>query len=250
MAVLVHDVIFIVCYRPPGPDVKDFVTHLNDVFRSVQLTYDKICILGDFNFPDLKWDESNYNHINDYNTLFLDFIEHFGLVQLNSVVSNKFNHILDLIICNFPEQFSQISKHEAEFNTDHVILYFSIKTRLSYAHKESQKSVYNYKLANFHELQDALDVVDFDKIITESADIHSAWSNWLNTVNNLVERHVPKVRIRDKEFPEWFDKEVLHLRKIKNTAWRRARKKNTPTAWAKFKKLRNTGTNSDRILYR
>ena len=56
----------------------------------------------------------------------------------------------------------------------------------------------------------------------------------------MIERHVPKVLIRNKNnYPKWFDRDVLHLRKKKNTSRRNARSKNTPAAWAKFRKIRN-----------
>ena len=45
--------------------------------------------------------------------------------------------------------------------------------------------------------------------------------------------------IRTRSYPAWFDKEVLHLKKKKNTAWRKAKKNNTSTAWSKFKKTHN-----------
>jgi hypothetical protein len=54
-----------------------------------------------------------------------------------------------------------------------------------------------------------------------------------------VEQHVPKVLIRGTKFPEWFDKEVIHLRTKKNSVWRKARYNNTPEAWSRFKKIRN-----------
>jgi hypothetical protein len=161
-----------------------------------------------------------------------------GFVQLNNVPSNKFNNILDLVLSNFPERFSAILKSDAVFNTDHTVLDFSINQVVS-RQQEPRRYVFNYKAANFDDIKNALDSADLDSLIINADDVHVAWSNWLSTVTDIVEQHVPKVLIRDNKFPEWFDKEVIHLRTKKNSAWRRARFNNTPESWSKFKKIRN-----------
>ena len=239
ISVLINDILFILSYRPPGSDVKEYVSNLNDVYMSAQSTYENICILGDFNFPDLKWDASIYNHVHNDNAVFVDFINTYGLVQLNTVPSNKFRHILDLVISNFPESFSEIKACEADFNTDHVILNFSVETKESKKQQLAGRLVYNYKQADFDKIKQALNAADLSKVLSESENVHSAWENWLQTVSSIIEMHVPKLHIRDKNLPEWFDKEVIHLRNIKNTAWRRAHLKNTHASWAKFRKVRN-----------
>jgi hypothetical protein len=56
-------VLIILCYRPPRADVNDFVFLLNlrNVILSEHRNFENICILGDFNFPDISWNEDNYS---------------------------------------------------------------------------------------------------------------------------------------------------------------------------------------------
>jgi exonuclease III len=63
MAIYVQNIVFILCYRPPRSGIDEFVSNLNVIITSVQKSYEKVCILGDFNFPDLKWNETDYDKV-------------------------------------------------------------------------------------------------------------------------------------------------------------------------------------------
>ena len=45
----------ILCYRPPNTDKADFNRYLNETLCRVNSEFDNICLLGDFNLPDINW---------------------------------------------------------------------------------------------------------------------------------------------------------------------------------------------------
>ena len=240
LSVSVGGILFVLCYRPPATDIEAFSFNLNTFLLSVHMKFDKICILGDFNMPNINWcDSLNITEsIGGGELKFAECVDDFGFIQLNTVPSNKFNNILDLVFSNFPEHFSPIKKCEADFVTDHNILNFSIKHSLP-RQPVNRRFIYNYKDADFTVIQQELESANLSTVVNDSENVHLAWQNWLLKVNSIIEAHVPKVLLSNRECPEWFDKEVIHLRNVKNTVWRMAHAKNTPAAWAKFKKVRN-----------
>ena len=134
MAVTVQSVntkvLLILRYRPPRADVNDFVIALRNVLLNVHSMFSNVCIIGDFKFLDLSWEESNYNSyctsVNEH--VFLKCIDDLNLVQLNKVLSNVHGHILDLILTNNPHMCSDVSKCDIDFTSDHeVFCLISIK---------------------------------------------------------------------------------------------------------------------------
>ena len=65
--------------------------------------YKKLCIIGDFNFPDITWDIGMYKKSGTNYFKFVECMDNFGFVQHNDVPSNKYGHILDLVLSNCPE---------------------------------------------------------------------------------------------------------------------------------------------------
>ena len=74
--------------------------------------------------------------------------------------------------------------------------------------------------------------------LATSDDIDNAWDGWSNEVIDIINSHVPKTKARDKDTPPWFDNEVKHLQKKKESARRRAVKSQSPCHRAKYVDLR------------
>ena len=60
-----------------------FCKALDDTLQRVHKEYENVCVLGDFNFPEIPWLNDNTCHHN-----FSSFIEDFGHVQFNNIKSN------------------------------------------------------------------------------------------------------------------------------------------------------------------
>lgn len=224
------------CYRPPGSDVTVFTNHMKDVLFNASKEFEYLSVVGDFNFPGVDWKSLLPPDASIPGTAaFLEVLNTFSLVQINEIASNVHGNILDLILTNAPELFCDVSKLPCDLTSDHVVLYTELYLR-KHPKKRFDRSVFNYKLADFNTIRNHLNAASLCDIIRNSDNVNSAWVTWLDTVNVIVEQCVPTVVIKDSTAPPWADSEIRHLRNLKRTAWRKARRTNE---WANFRKLRN-----------
>ena len=98
--------------------------------------------------------------------------------------------------------------------------------------------VFNFKRANFDNVRSALSASNFSEVYV-APDVDSAWTKFKGIFMNVINKYIPTVKIKDCSAPAWIDAEVRHLRNKKETAWRRAKREDSPESWASFRKLRN-----------
>ena len=69
--------------------------------------------------------------------------------------------------------------------------------------------VYNYKRANWEALNDDLNCVDWNSKL--NGDVHEDWQSFKNILYELMDLHIPKVKIGGICQPSWFDAETHQL---------------------------------------
>ena len=88
-------------------------------------------------------------------------------------------------------------------------------------------------------ISEALNVCNLVNIITKSNSVDCAWNAWLSQIHSVIKANVPVFKIGKRTDPPWFNSDVRHLIKQRNTAWRRAKSTGTHPAWCRYKRLRN-----------
>ena len=228
----------IICYRPQTTDVDFFTECMYKVLDSVSKEYEYVNVIGDCNFPGVDWQTLQFIpslSSGPNATPFLDVVSTFSLVQINRVPSNVFGNILDLVLTNTPELYSEPVKLPCDFRSDHVVLHCDLFLR-KHPKKRFQRRVFNYKAADFTCVRNQLNEAQLCDVVNRCNDVETAWQSWLETVNEVAERCIPKVEVKDSTAPPWVDSEVRHLQRLKRTAWRKARRTGN---WSKFRTLRN-----------
>ena len=174
---------------------------------------------------------------------FCESLKECSFFQVNCLpthFSNNKSNILDLIISNEPERptnFESLSPDSVGISTDHHLLEFDVivwNRRM----KKKTRYVYNFKACNLPRLKDA---IRQSTTLFESSNIPNvdeAWKTWKTELTKIIDAHAPKVKARSSETPPWFDGDVIHLLKRKETARRAAKRTNSSTMWVKFKQLR------------
>jgi hypothetical protein len=228
-------VLFILCYRSPSSNVKAFVKSLNTLLRNVISKYSNICLLGDFNVPGVQWKDNLYFSSCPAETTFVELIDDFGFKQLNNHPSTVHGNILDLVLVNF-EPLSKVSVKQCELTSDHKVLEFVIKCDTCRV-MTKRRWVYNYKAMDVNVVKNKLISADLCSVINEACSVNDSWTQWSETVKNIIEECIPKVQLNDTHEVAWFDKDVRHLRNKKSTAWRNAKRLNRPKYWRKFRRL-------------
>ncbi|KAI8493903.1 hypothetical protein Bbelb_282500 [Branchiostoma belcheri] len=214
-----------------------FTHNLDLTLESVHKEYSMCCVLGDFNMPRVDWDNcvvTNEGKEAD----FCNMINNHFLKQINQVPSNSRHNLLDLVFTDFPDRFSTINELPAEFDTDHTLLEFSLHCRVQPKHGLPRK-VFNFKRADWNGLNTHLESLDLSEAVTCHHDIDSAWEAWSSALQSAVDMFVPCRKLKTSTSPPWIDSEVRDLQNRKRTAWRKAKRTDSSSHWAKFRKLRN-----------
>jgi hypothetical protein len=101
------------------------------------------------------------------------------------------------------------------------------------------RQVYNYKKANWEKLNNDLKTHNWEPIL-QHADINQQAAEWTATFLRYVRANIPYKLIQaDPDDHPWITAGVRKLRKEKEKAHRKAKKRNRPPDWEKFKTLRN-----------
>ena len=124
-----------VCYRPPNSNTDEWLA-LFTSFLETTLGYERLLILGDFNFPNLTWNSNlicDTGDIPSGSAKFRELTYDFFLQQTN-LHPTRFNNILDLVFTNSPESVSNISCVPPEtmgIHTDHCLLFYDFSMHVN-----------------------------------------------------------------------------------------------------------------------
>ncbi|XP_068713176.1 uncharacterized protein [Montipora foliosa] len=234
-----------VIYRPPNSET-EFHDHITAFLRNcTRITKSHTIIMGDFNFPGIKRIE-NCGFVNSQNSteaIFCEAVVDHCFLQLNTLpthFSAQRSNVLDLVITNAPQcikDIARISPDEAGLSTDHHLVQFDILGHHRRI-KKPERYVYKFKGADLELLKNDLKQ---STIITESlsgSDVNNCWLKWKSAVLNIIDSHIPKIKLKNVNTPPWIDKEVLHLLKKKETSRRTAKRLNGEHHFEKFRELR------------
>ena len=161
--------IFIVAYNPHSATAESFFIKLNEVLVNISKKYDLIFVSGDFNCPQIKWNDI-YSRIPDYVS---DFMLGNSLIQCNGVPSNVCGNILDLLFVNDESKVDQVAAMDVDFTTDHTVLNFNILLKMSEKPSVSRK-VFNYKKTYVEKLCALLSKLPYFNTATDVTDIDAA----------------------------------------------------------------------------
>ena len=168
-------------YRPPNTSVDSFENLLKFLHKELNSgdtdKFTEFIILGDFNFPDIKWEGnrvySKENSTNKSETLLLQFMENNLLSQYITQPTREKN-ILDLFLTNNPNLYLQSSSEKTSRpKSDHNIVSIQTTYDLNSSPKAFNDNVQftphtfrslNFQKADFDQLNLQLKSIDWDHL--------------------------------------------------------------------------------------
>ena len=119
-------VILCLVYIPPAPEPASVYSIIN--FLSSIVDRHNIILLGDFNFPDINWDNlTSSSHLSNF---FCDFVFDNNLLQFVKSPTHCKGNILDLILSNSPDLIYDVSVHSSDplptMRSDHALFTFQV----------------------------------------------------------------------------------------------------------------------------
>jgi hypothetical protein len=229
--------LLISAYRSQTDPSKDFLANLEEILRnSSSNDIFNILILGDLNYSQITWTPNNGNrylppHCKDL----LSLCNRWNFSQLNHHPSRKdSNNILDLILSNMPYQFSEVICQPFEYRSDHFLL--NVDILLSPLRtKPTPRTVYNYRKAKTDLIKRDLNLLS----LPNTDNPNTLWSSFKNQVMSIINRHIPKIKIKNKTSPPWIDDYVINLSKRKEHKYLKAKKSKIQEDWNDYKQARN-----------
>ena len=196
--------------------------------------------MGDFNLPDSDLnvpltDNNNYWY-------YYDIFQEFCLKHIIMCSTHQNGNRLDLIFSTPPYLITDIYVEQDLFPSDHHLINFSIKASGPKNNKLTI-SIFDYRNVDWTKVKVYLTNADLIDIVSDSVGIpdnNRICNNWVSKLEETLNTFVPRRIIRDINSPPWIDSEVVNLSKKKETASTRARRINTRSAWAKYRRLRNS----------
>ena len=219
-------------YRSPN-STQENNTGLLDLMKNPEISkYDKVCIMGDFNYPEARWDDVSKQ--NNASSLFIDSTRDALLVQkVNKPTRHRENQkssMIDLVFVNDESIISDI-EHECPVGlSDHEVLIFDLYTPRV---KSKREIIYNYIMnkGDFNKIGEDVSSIDCKALITKS--VGEIWDTIHNCLTVSMEKNIPKRPQADKKVdPPWFSNKVKRLIRKKKQHYNRFLQTNTGKLYA------------------
>ncbi len=172
-----------VIYRPPRPHTPTMPKKLIDHLSYVHNSRNPTIVAGDFNYGGIDWLNNVAARQNGQNEFF-EFFNDSGFSQLVNFPTRNQN-ILDLMFTNEVNLIQGIDIGQKISDHETVVAKLSIQFVSS-----GKTNFRDYKHADFDVIQNALNVVDWDSILTDD-DPNISWKNFLGVFLPIIDKHIP-----------------------------------------------------------
>ena len=178
---------------------------INTLFRKKRVK--KFFLIGDFNLSNADW--SNNCSSNGTEQAFIEEFIRAGLIQLINQPTHFRGNTLDILLTNSENTIDNLAILHTSCicKSDHYTISFDIKIKIK-RKKPTKIKVFNFKRAGWEHLNEDLNNVVWSSVI-DSQDSNTAWINFKTTLTRLMNVHIPKITIKTRDKPPWFDAECF-----------------------------------------
>ena len=232
--------ILVGCIYRRGKSTEENLNNLKLIMNSKKLnTFDRVLIAGDFNFPNIDWQNgTSSDHLGE---IFLEAINNAYLVQhVNKptrIKNDQKRNILDLVLTKNVEDIQHIDYCSAVGLSDHLLL--KILTSIpKNIHQNKINTKFDFNKGNY---------TDFNIFIQEDnweylnfTDVEEGWNKLKNKVLSGMEEFVPKVNLNKKKSkPPWMTSDIKKSIKTKYKLFKRFLESKNSFHYKQYIQIRN-----------
>ena len=212
-------------------DIDSLCTSL-DKLRRITRDTDSIFLTGDFNFH-IKWKcdtASNSTFVlNEAELLplcaqFMEVLSLHDLKQWNTSPTHGEN-VLDLVITNNDDNVHvNIVNADKAVSSTHLPLDVTVNFTIPKRRKASNRTVHNYRKANFKDIIQLLFCINWS-VINDFPSIDEACDYFYDMIFAVIKDNIPTICIKNRSYPQWYDRKLKllcqdkdHLRHVYNQA--------------------------------
>jgi len=230
------------CYRPPGPD-GDFSVKLQDCLSKIFSKHPnippKIILVGDFNFPNILWNEISVFPSPISGGNFIETLDCFSLEQEiheSTRYSQNTANTLDLLISNYSDNLSDIKVCEPL--SDHCMITFNISGNKQNGNLNRRK-ICLYNKANFNLIRQNIENFGntFNEVKTRQT-VEENWCMFRDFIHKLVNDCIPVKYVKSFK-KSWLTRSQKSLINKRNRLAGISKTSGTVEDDNKFRKFRN-----------
>ena len=190
-------------YRPTNSDPIPLVK-LDESLKKLtgKATLPNIILAGDFNAPDINWENNTINKNPQYgvklNQTLLDTANDNMLSQLQHTPTRGDN-VLDIVFTTIPDQITNIDTVPGI--SDHDAVTVQLDTTVKYARKKP-RTVYLYRKGNMEGLKEDMEIFK-DSFLQSNPldrDVETNWTSFKDELFKQMDKHIPQ-----KKLSSWQD---------------------------------------------
>ncbi len=214
-----------------GTDNHCMIDHYLKVIRRRRNVH-QLILVGDLNMPCANWED--FTSQNPTEQLFLDTFGDLSMEQLVNEPTHRRGNVLDVVVADNPQAITELAVAHDRFvcGSDHLPITFNLRLRAK-RNKPNKRTIYNFKRANWQDLNSDLLTTDWNTVLTSNS-IESSWCKFKSRLNQLCEKHIPKIKISDEFKPPWYDSEVYSLERKRDRLHARYKRTGNLEHFAKF----------------
>ena len=230
------------------PENNKFTQLFESVTKKYFKSREKLVLLGDFNFPNICWDNETCSTSNNTESLFLDSLQSSYFTQFIKAPTHhrglQTPTLIDLIISNDPDFILDITHMPPFGKSHHSVLHFLLNTGTSPSNLNPAVK-YCMNRADFKGMKNYFSTIDWDSILDTSLSVNEWWEIIFTHLNEAKNKFVPKIKhnnnnktstsTRHLPVPETFQSKL----KLKRAAFKTFKKFPTQTNYNCYAKYRN-----------
>ena len=231
-------------YRSPNSDDRNNEC-MKNIFRSEELfKYDKICIMGDFNYPFVEWNGvwkgAKAKEIEE------SVHDAFLIQMVHHPTRNRYNQrstLDDWVLVSDESLISNITHLPPIGKSDHDTLLFNLYIPFI---KKEENCKYKFQLArgDYDRMRQLIGDIDWTSNLYSKANTCSVNDMWLfikGCIIDTMDKCIPKVKIKSESKTKavWMNKSVLRCVKKKYKLYQRFLRSRTSKNYLDYIKLRN-----------
>ena len=165
--------------------------------------------MGDFNFPDINWSSLTGSSLSS--NLFCEFIFDCNLTQHVTEATHVKGNLLDLVLTTSHIDIDHVSVHSHSYfnlSDHHAISFLPVCGSLS-STKIRTFYVFDFSKANYNDLCSFLLELDFS-VCFQSNNVEFIWFTIKSFIFEAMCLFIPKVRLKRRNQPKWFNSDIRH----------------------------------------
>ena len=228
-------------YRSPNTSTEINDNKMFDLLKSNKmLKFDKVLIMGDFNYPFVRWDGKWSGEKGEQ---IVEKIKDAYLIQkVDKPTRRRTNQnptLDDWILINEENIISDIIHQDPVGKSDHDVLSFDLHISMNHDKKPKGRYTLNLNKGNYNQLRSIIS--NHDWTIMDQMNVEESWNHLKEVLAMGMEECIPKVKTgRGKNTkPIWMDEKAFKTIKKKHKMYKRYLCTKTGQDYLRYIEIRN-----------